>query len=101
MTTPDPEFSVAGYAKRAKSALYRTVKDTRPMSTLDAFVEAHRRFPRAATAWVARLRPLAEEDVRAITEQVPAEFITPVAREFATRLVAENARRIFQHAETS
>ena len=45
MNTTDPQFSVAAYATRARSALYRSPRETRPLTTLDAFSQACRLFP--------------------------------------------------------
>jgi hypothetical protein len=94
MNTTDPEFSVNGYIRRARSALYRSTRDIRPLSTLDAFAEAHRRFPEAAIAWVSRLGKLQDEAVRKIVAQVPATFMSAAASDFATEIVAVNTRRI-------
>jgi hypothetical protein len=94
MNTKDPQFSVAAYTGRARSALYRSPRDIRPLTTFDAFSEAYRLFPKVAVAWVARLRRLGDENVRAIVEQVPPTFISTVAREFAMQVVAGNARRL-------
>jgi hypothetical protein len=94
MNTKDAQFSVAAYAKRARSGLYRSPRDTRPLTTLDAFSEAYRLFPEAAVGWVSKLRRLEDKHIRAIVEHVPGTFISPVARDFAVQVVAENARRL-------
>lgn len=100
MSTTDPQFSVAGYAKRARSALYRSPGDTRALTTLDAFGEARRLFPRAADAWVARLRKIQREEIRAIVDRVPPNFMSPVARDFAVEVVVENTKRLFALKES-
>ena len=101
MNTRDPQFSVAGYAQRARSALYRSTKDVRPLSTLDAFDNASRRFPKVAVAWVSRLRELRDESIRKIVEQIPPAFISTTARTFALQVVAANAKRLCLAAEAT
>jgi hypothetical protein len=101
MNTRDPRFSVAGYAQRARSALYRSTRDARPLSTLDAFDEARRRFPKVAVAWVSRLRELRDESIRTIVDQVPPTFISTTARNFASQVVAANAKRLCLAAEAA
>jgi hypothetical protein len=98
MSTRDPQFSVAGYAKRARSALYRSTQDVRPLSTLDAFDDARRRFPRVAATWVSRLRELRAEGIQNIAEQIPTAFISTTARDFVLQVVAENVRRLVGEA---
>ncbi|MGH6916368.1 MAG: HipA domain-containing protein [Geminicoccaceae bacterium] len=100
MKTRDPQFSVPGYAKRARSALYRTPRETHSLSTLDAFDEARRLFPGAAAAWIARLRKLAPDDIRPIVDRIPDDFMSATARDFAMQLLTENTARLFQLAET-
>jgi len=94
MNTTDAQFSVNGYVRRARSALYRSTNDVRPLSTVDAFAEAHRRFPAATIAWVAKLGGLEGTTVREIVEQVPATLMSATARDFATKTVSANVRRI-------
>jgi hypothetical protein len=101
MNTRDRQFSVAGYAKRARSALYHSTKDVRPLSTLDAFDNAGRRFPKVAVAWVSRLRELRDESIRKIVEQIPPAFISTTARSFALQVVAANAKRLCLAAEAT
>lgn len=99
LSTRDPKFSVAGYAERARSALYRSPKDTRPLSTLDAFDNTRRRYPKVAAAWLSRLRELREDSVRMILDQIPPTFISTTAREFASQMVAVNVHRLSYAAE--
>ena len=101
MKTRDAQFSVAGYAKRARSALYRSTREARPLSTLDAFDNARRRFPKVALAWLSRFRELRAESIREIVEQIPSSFISPTARSFALQVLAANARRLYPATEAT
>jgi hypothetical protein len=94
MNTMDPQFSVAAYAKRARSALYRSTKDLRPLSTLGAFESVRRRFPKVASAWLSRLQGLRIESIREIVERIPPSFINSTARAFALQVVEVNVRRL-------
>ena len=100
LSTRDRKFSVVGYAERARSALYRSPKDARPLPTLDAFDHARRRYPKVAAAWLARLHELRQEDVQTILERIPPTFITPTARKFASEMVVINRGRLSHLAET-
>ena len=82
------------YVARARSAFYTAPTDTRPMSTLSAFREASIRRPRAAQAWIARLERLSSQDIEAIFAAIPSDRISPVARDFAIKMLSLNAQRI-------
>ncbi|MGH8546715.1 MAG: phosphatidylinositol kinase [Gammaproteobacteria bacterium] len=96
LASKDPAYSVAGYAERARSALYRASTDPRPLSTLDAFREAAKLRPRAAQSWVRRLQAIDDAQVRSIVDEVPPAFMNAPAREFVYHLLLTNKARITQ-----
>ena len=94
LTTRDRGRSMQHYVARARSAFYTAPTDTRPMSTLSAFREAGIRRPRAAQAWITRLERLSSQDIEAIFAAIPSDRISPVARDFAIKMLSLNAQRI-------
>jgi hypothetical protein len=48
----DGRRTVEAYTKKARSALYRSVEDSRPMSPIDAFAEALGRTRHAGKVWL-------------------------------------------------
>jgi hypothetical protein len=96
LASTDPAYSVAGYAERARSALYRASTDPRPLSTLDVFREAVKLRPRAAQSWVRRLQAIDNAQIRLIVDEVPPAFMSAPAREFAYHLLLTNKARITQ-----
>ena len=59
----DARYSVAAYAAKARSALYGTVTDRKPLTVSEAFRKAAQMRPRAAGMWVSRLENIADGDV--------------------------------------
>lgn len=86
----DGRRTVAAYASRTRSALYRTATDARPLSPVDAFAEAAARSPVVARLWRARLDGLSHADLEAIVARGPSERMSVPARDFALALMAEN-----------
>ena len=101
MTTKDAQFSVAGYAQRARSALYRSTRDAHPLSTLDAFDEARRRFPKVGAAWVSRLCELRRGEHSNDCGSDCSCLHDTTARNFALQVVAANTKRLRLTAEAA
>lgn len=93
----DPRVTVAHYAARARSALYRAPGQGRPMTTLEAILAAADVRPRAACAFAERLRALEPAAFAALLERVPKARIRPASQRFAVALLTENRRRILEH----
>ncbi|MEK6747707.1 MAG: phosphatidylinositol kinase [Pseudomonadota bacterium] len=94
LTTRDRGRSVETYVERAKSALFTSPADTRPLKTLEAFQEAAKIRPDAAAYWVTKLARLTLDDYRAILADVPDSEITAPARDFALKMLEINTQRI-------
>ncbi len=93
--TPGRNRTVESFADRATSKLYLVDHpEAKPLSPLAAFLEATRDRPAARRAWVQRAAGIADEQIRAIVEAVPAERMSRPAREFATILLRVNRARI-------
>jgi hypothetical protein len=94
LTTRDKRRSVAAYIDRASSALYRSESEEDPLSTLDAFREVARWRPAAAQYWLGRLGRIPAADVQTIIDDVPPQFMTDPARQFARTILEQNKERL-------
>jgi hypothetical protein len=94
LVTMDQPRSVAAYAARARSALYRAPTDGKPMLTTDAFYEAARRRPRAARYWLQKVSGLDCDAVCQILQQVPMDTMSDTAKRFAFEILKANKARI-------
>jgi len=90
----DKRRSMERYVERAISAFYASPSSDKPSSTLAAFQEAGGISPQAADAWLERLKHVSSRDIALIFDQVPQERITPVAIEFAKRMLDLNRQRL-------
>jgi hypothetical protein len=94
LTTRDRRRSIERYVERALSAFYASPSSNKPLSTLAAFQEAGRISPKAAETWLERLRHVSSRDIALIFDQIPQDRITPVAIEFAQRMLELNHQRL-------
>jgi hypothetical protein len=99
LLTKDKGNTVEAYAERSASALYLTATDPKPLRTLDAFRQASEIAPGAAEAWKERLRTLREAEITRVLSEVPRERFSPVAVDFATRILIHNRARILDDQE--
>ena len=90
----DRRRTVETYARRARSALYRSPGDSRPLSPIDAFVETMHRARGAGRLWLERLDGVGGDTLSGIVARVPAERISDPARRFAAALMASNRRAL-------
>ena len=96
LTTNDKGRNVRAYVNRAKSAFYLTNASTKPLTTLDAFIEAARIRPEAARYWQRQLSAIKPEDFAAILAEIPDTEISAPARDFACRMLEINTRRLLE-----
>ena len=82
------------YVQRARSALYNTAGDTKPLPTLEAFREAAVRRPDAAKFWLSKLQEISLSDTRSIIDRVPSKEMSDTAKEFTQRIIELNKRRL-------
>jgi hypothetical protein len=94
LTTRDRGRSMQQYVARARSAFYASPTDTNPMSTLDAFRAGGLRRPEAAQVWITCLARLSSQDVEAVFADIPSDWISPVAKDFAMRMLVLNSQRL-------
>ena len=94
LRTRDPAQHIDRYVERARSAFYQSPNDRKPLSTLDAFVIAARKRPKAANSWLEQLKRVSTKDIQGILSKVPKEEISDVAIEFAATILDLNQRRL-------
>lgn len=90
----DRRATVQTYCEKARSAFFRSETDRRPLGTLDAFVEAARRRPTAARAWIERLGAITDERLAKLVARVPEERISSISQAFAREMIAVNRIRL-------
>ena len=99
LTTKDRGRNIQSYVARANSAFYsaHTAQDAakvKPLSTLDAFIEARKVHSVASTYWLAKLEKITENELRNIFLEIPEDRITATASEFALEVLKENRARL-------
>jgi len=94
MTTKDKNRQIPFFVCKARSELFRTKSDRKPMLTIDAFQHAVEDRQAAREHWYGKLRNLSEESIASVFEKIPSECISECARTFAMLMVMENRRRL-------
>ncbi|TNJ35709.1 HipA domain-containing protein [Arenimonas terrae] len=82
------DHSVVGYARRARSQIFSS--DGARLTTHDAFRHISAIFPSGAQFWLDRLGTLSEASFRDVLNQVPNDWISETAREFAVQMLVTN-----------
>ena len=80
------------YVRRARSAFYSSPVRKKPLSTFDAFRRAAAMRPKAARAWLDRLSKVSSKTTESIIAEVPTDWISPMAAEFAHQMLTTNQR---------
>uniref|UniRef100_UPI00405794BA phosphatidylinositol kinase n=1 Tax=Candidatus Electrothrix sp. TaxID=2170559 RepID=UPI00405794BA len=94
LTTRDKRRTVEYYAQRARSAIYESRNHKKPLHTLDAFIQAAQKRPRAAEVWLDRLCAVKQEDCRLIFNAFPDGYISSFGKDFALSLLRHNRERL-------
>lgn len=94
--TRDAAYSIAAYVRRARSALYLSEQDQRPLSLIDAFVKAGERFPASARYWQQRLAAVPPALLERCVTRLPEQVASGPAREFAVRMLLANRRFLLE-----
>ena len=94
LVTKNEGRSIRYYIIKARSAFYHSPSDSKPMSTLEVFQRAAKRWPNAARIWLSRLEFLSPQDTQKIIDHIPESEISPVAAEFAQTMLILNRDRL-------
>lgn len=84
---PDGSFDVAKYVAKARTPIFRTPTDARPMSPLAVFRAFAALRPRAARAWLDVLSDTPQADFDAAVDAVPEERMSQAQKAFARSLL--------------
>ena len=96
LRTKDKRFSVEAYAARARSAVFASEQDRKPMFTFDVFQKTAQLRPTAARAWLNRLAGISGDIPIQLFADVPPQRISPTAAEFAGRMLEINRNRLLE-----
>jgi hypothetical protein len=96
LTTKDSRRNMDRYVERALSAFFSLPTSDKPLLTLDVFKEASKLRPPAGKAWLERLSQIADNDVKAIFDQIPTGRISDAARKFAMKMLELNKKRLLE-----
>ena len=98
LTSRDKRRRMGHYVTRARSAIYESRNDTKPLHTLDVFIQAAQKRPRAAAVWLDRLRTVNQEECRLIFTSFPEGYISSSGKDFALSLLKQNQERLLNSA---
>ena len=91
--------SVEAYANKCSSAFYRSFEDTKSLKTFDVFTHVARIYPKAANIWLERLNSITSANILEIFTRIPSKRISPIAIDFAQKILEYNQRRLLNLKE--
>lgn len=94
LNTKDKGFSIESYVAKARSGFFENKSSTKAMSTVDAFRECAKANVSASQYWLDRLFAISESDFSDILDEIPDDFISSEAREFANAMLSINRNRL-------
>lgn len=90
----DTRYTVEAYVEKARSALYRSVREAKPLGTVAAFEAFGGRRPEAAKWWLGKLADLSDDTARELLAEVPPRLISEPHRTFACAILKANRDRL-------
>jgi hypothetical protein len=99
LETRDKGRSIEHYVTKARSAIYDKVSSNKPLHTINVFFKAAQKRPLAGKIWLNRLKKVSFANIQQIFAQIPATEITPIASEFAKKILALNHKRLLIYLE--
>lgn len=100
LATRDRNRSLAAFAAKGRSAFHDSPEAPRPLLLRDAFGRFASRNSSAAAIWLGRLRAVTRQEVSDILDDVPADRMSAVCRQFTLELLEVNRQRLLD-TETS
>jgi hypothetical protein len=97
LNTQNKQRSIEHYVTKAISAIYEKYLSDKPLSTMDAFLKAAQKKPLAGKTWLSCLRKVSSDDIQKIFAQIPTTEMTPIAAEFAQKMLALNRQRLLTY----
>lgn len=99
LTTRDRGRHISTYITKARSAIYDSKTSKKALLTLDLFIEAAAKSPEAAKIWLDQLQQVPEKAYQSLFDQLPDGEITPLAKQFATKMLELNKQRLLETQE--
>ena len=94
LDTKDKTRSIVRYVEKARSALYKSISDNKPMLTLETIKEIAKIRPGAVNYWQNKLQNVLVSDTVKIVYKIPDEVMSDTSKEFAIKLLELNRDRI-------
>lgn len=98
LMTKDRNFQIPAYARRARSAFYSGISDSKALGTFEAFWEFGGLAIPAARLWVERLKAIEESAISGILAEIPSERMTELAKRFTLELLMTNQKRLVEES---
>lgn len=98
LTTKDKNRTVEAYAtsKKARSAIFETEADAKPLPLIDAFHLASWQNPQASKIWLEKLENATIDSIKEVFERIPENRISEVSKNFAIRILEINRQRLLE-----
>jgi hypothetical protein len=92
--------SIEAYANKCFSAFYGSVGDRKTLKTFDAFSLVARRYPEAASVWLARIENISTANILDIFNRINPARISTAASNFARKILEINQHRLLTLRKT-
>jgi len=99
MITKDKNRTVERLVKNAKSALYKSPSDHKPLTTHEAFREASKYAPQAAEFWMKKLQGVNDDDIAFVFDKMPEGYMEQIDIDFAKCMLSDNKKIILEELE--
>jgi len=98
LTTKDRNRTIEAYANSAKarSAIFETEVDAKPLPLINAFQLASWHNPQASKIWLEKLENVTIDGITEIFERIPEQRISEISKDFAIRLLEINRQRLLE-----
>jgi hypothetical protein len=99
LSSRDKNRQVPYFVSKARSEIFKTKTDKRPLLTVEAYRQAVVDREAANRHWLSRLRSLSEQAITKVFNDVPGACMSESAKTFAILMVMENRRRLLEDEE--
>jgi len=101
LTTKDRNRRIDAFARRARSAFFSGVPGTKPLGTVEAWLEFSGLAIAAARVWIDQLKAIDPSEIVGILDEIPDQRMTEIAREFTLELLTTNQKRLLEESARS
>lgn len=92
--TRDKNRSLQAYSYRANSTLYNSPDDTKPLTTIEAFLKSGEAAVRGKDFWLEKLSKITDTSINDILTRIPYDIMSNEAKDFANQLLLFNKKRL-------